>query len=108
MYWHFAGFGVNALTNPEQVEHLGITPLEAMAARTIPFCYNEGGPRELIESGKNGFLFKSSEELLKHTSYFLSSPSLQSQMGDNAYQFANKSFRYNQFADHVKKIFHII
>lgn len=107
MYWHFAGFGVDALTNPEQVEHLGMTPLEAMASRTVPFCYSEGGPRELIESGKNGFLFKSSEELLKQTSYFLSSPSLQSQMGDTAYQFANKSFRYNQFADHVKKIFHI-
>lgn len=108
MYWHFAGFGVDAHTHPEQVEHLGMTPLEAMASRTVPFCFNAGGPRELIESGKNGFLFNSAEELLQQTSYFLNTPTLQSQVSESAYQFAHRLFRYNQFAHHVKKIFHIV
>ena len=108
MYWHFTGLGVDANFHPEQVEHLGMTPLEAMASRTVPFCFNAGGPRELIESGKNGFLFNSPEELLRQASYFLNTPSIQSQVGDAAYQFVNRSFRYDQFTHHVKKIFHII
>lgn len=107
MYWHFTGFGVDAISHPEQVEHLGMTPLEAMASRTIPFCFNAGGPRELIENGKNGFLFNSPEELLQQTSYFLNTPSLQSQMGESAYHFALKSFHYSKFTSHVKNIFHI-
>ncbi len=107
MYWHFTGFGVDSLTTPEQVEHLGMTPLEAMASRTIPFCFNAGGPKEIIENGKNGFLFSSQEELLRQTSYFLNTPSLQSQMAQSAYQFAFRSFRYETFAAHVRTIFHI-
>lgn len=108
MYWHFTGFGVDSQSHPEQTEHLGMTPLEAMASRTVPFCFNAGGPRELIENGKNGFLFNSPEELLQQTSYFLNTPTLQSRLSESAYQFVNRSFRYNQFARHIKKIFNII
>jgi glycosyltransferase involved in cell wall biosynthesis len=108
MYWHFTGFGVDAAAHPEQVEHLGMTPLESMASRTVPFCFNAGGPRELIESGKNGFLFNSSEELLQQASYFLNSPTLQSQVGGAAYQFVSRSFQYDAFTFNVKKIFKII
>ncbi len=93
MYWHFTGFGVDAAAHPEQVEHLGMTPIEAMASRTVPFCFNAGGPKEIIESGKNGFLFRSSDELLKQASYFLNSPLLQAQMGDTAHQFAHRQSR---------------
>jgi glycosyltransferase involved in cell wall biosynthesis len=107
MYWHFTGFGVDPQTHPEQVEHLGMTPLEAMASRTVPFCFNAGGPRELIESGKNGFLFNSPEELLRQTSYFLNSPSQQSHISESAYQFAYKSFGFDHFTKNVKKIFQI-
>jgi len=107
LYWHFTGFGVDAEAHPEQVEHLGMTPLEAMASRTVPFCFNAGGPRELVENGKNGFLFNSNEELLQQTSYFLNTPNLQTQMREATYHFAHKSFSYNQFTKNVKKIFHI-
>lgn len=64
-YWHFAGLGVNEREHPEQVEHLGITPLEAMAAGCVVFCFKAGGPREIIEQGKNGFLFTSEDELVQ-------------------------------------------
>lgn len=107
MYWHFTGFGIDASAHPEQVEHLGMTPLEAMASRTVPFCFNAGGPRELIESGKNGFLFHSEEELLRQASYFLNTPTLQQRMGETVYRFAEKSFHYDKFTTNVKKIFKI-
>lgn len=63
-YWHFAGLGVKEHEHPEQVEHLGITPLEAMAAGAVVFCFRAGGPREIIEQGKNGFLFTSEDDLI--------------------------------------------
>ncbi len=107
LYWHFTGFGVDTHTHPEQVEHLGMTPLEAMASRAVPFCFNAGGPRELIENGKNGFLFSSEKELLQQAFYFLNTPSLQEQMREAAYHFALKSFHFDRFTAHVRKIFHI-
>ncbi len=107
LYWHFTGFGVDQHSHPEQVEHLGMTPLEAMASRTVPFCFNAGGPRELIENGKNGFLFSTPEGLLQQTAYFLTTPSLQTHMRESAYQFTNKFFRYTVFSNHVMKIFDI-
>lgn len=107
LYWHFTGFGIDAHTYPEQVEHLGMTPLEAMASRTVPFCYNAGGPRELIENGKNGFLFNNEEELLSQTNHFLNNPPLQHKMQEAAYHFALKSFHFDTFTSHVKKIFRI-
>jgi len=107
-YWHFAGFEVDPLAHPDQVEHLGMTPLEAMASRTIPFCYNAGGPREIISNGKNGFLFKSENELLQEMEYMFNSPSLQATIRESAYQFAHRSFRYTVFTQHVRKLFSII
>ncbi|MBI4004991.1 glycosyltransferase family 4 protein, partial [Candidatus Roizmanbacteria bacterium] len=47
-YWHFAGYGVEEQKHPEAVEHLGITPLEAMACGCVVFCFNAGGPKEII------------------------------------------------------------
>ncbi|MFZ2206699.1 MAG: glycosyltransferase family 4 protein [Microgenomates group bacterium] len=106
-YWHFTGLDIDPVTHPYQVEHLGITPLEAMASRAIPFCYNAGGPREIIDSGKNGFLFKSEYELLQQMNYVINSSVLQTHLRESAYQFVHKSFRYNTFAHHVRKLFSI-
>lgn len=62
-YLHFAGWQVNESAHPERTEHLGITPLEAMAYGSIPFCYKSGGIREVVNDGENGFTFRSLEEL---------------------------------------------
>lgn len=107
VYWHFTGSGVNEKEHPEQVEHLGMTPLEAMASRTIPFCFNAGGPREIIDHRGNGFLFSSSQELLREMNYFLSSPSLQRTMQEKAFTFAQKTFSKTVFDRHVRSIFSI-
>ena len=58
IYWHGAGFGIEENQNPQQVEHLGITPLEAMAAGCVVFAHESGGPKELIKDDKNGFLYR--------------------------------------------------
>jgi len=64
LYWHAAGFGE---TNPERMEHFGITTVEAMASGAIPIAFDGGGQSEIIHDGKDGFLWKTKEELIKKT-----------------------------------------
>src|SRR3989344_9204611 len=80
IYIHVTGFGVDENKNPEQVEHLGIAPLEAMASGCLTFCYNAGGLKEIVSDGSTGFLFNSQEELMAKLSSILSNTTLQSQI----------------------------
>lgn len=65
IYWHAAGFGE---TDPQRMEHFGITTIEAMASGCVPIVFNGGGQTEIIgKSGINGFLWKTQKELLDST-----------------------------------------
>jgi glycosyltransferase involved in cell wall biosynthesis len=67
MFWSAAGYGVNESQNPVGVEHFGITVVEAMAAKAVPLVHARGGPKEIIEDGKTGFLWNKKSELLKNS-----------------------------------------
>lgn len=105
-YWHFTGYGIDEETEPEKVEHLGITPLEAMAAGCTVFCYNAGGPKELIKDGDNGFLFDSVDELIEKISTL--SESHRNQIIKNAQSFVTASFSYSHFKKKVLQLFSTI
>lgn len=49
-YWHMTGITMPEI--PGAQEHLGLTPLEAMACGAVPICYKSGGPLETIEHGR--------------------------------------------------------
>lgn len=102
-YWHFTGYNVDEEIEPEKVEHLGITPLEAMAAGCTVFCYNAGGPKEIIKDGENGFLFSSIDNLIEKMTHL----SLQhkDQLTKNAQQFINITFSYIHFKKKVLQQF---
>jgi len=104
IYIHMAGYGVDENKNPEQVEHLGIAPLEAMASGCLTFCFNAGGPKEIITEGKNGFLFNTQEELVKKMSSILSNETIQTQVKKRARQFVIDNFSYEVFKKRVKEI----
>ena len=103
-YWHFAGFGINDITHPELVEHFGITPIEAMAMRAIPFCFNAGGPKELIADGVNGFLFNSETELIEKMGVIMGDDKKQTEIAQNAHNFAQKNFSYDIYKQNLKKL----
>ena len=67
IFWHAAGMGEDEDKNPEKFEHFGITTVEAMASGCICVVINKGGQPEIIEDGKNGFLFGSWKELKDKT-----------------------------------------
>ena len=62
VYWHAAGFGE---TNPQNFEHFGISTVEAMASGTIPVVFDGGGQSEIIRNGIDGYLWKTTDEMIK-------------------------------------------
>jgi len=77
LYWHGAGFGE---TDPQLMEHFGIATVEAMASGCIPIVYNAGGQPEIIDQGKNGFLWNTKEECLDLTNTVIHSSKLQKEL----------------------------
>lgn len=51
IYWHGTGMGVDAKTNPERLEHFGISVIEAMSFGCVPVVHQSGGPLSIL--GKN-------------------------------------------------------
>lgn len=102
-FWHFAGYGVDETKHPEMVEHLGMTPLEAMATGTIPFCYRAGGPKEIITDGENGFLFKTQAEILLKTTKMIQNNSFYDNVVKNGQKYIKKYFSYEVFEKKVKE-----
>lgn len=103
-YWHFAGYEVDESIHPEQVEHLGMTPLEAMAMGCIVFCYRAGGPKETIQDGKTGFLFDSQEELQKNM-LLLNNDELRQTIMSEAKLYVSQHFSYPVFRSRVMEVF---
>lgn len=105
LYWHFAGYGVNEDKNPEQVEHLGITPLEAMARGCVVFNVRAGGAKETIEPGWNGFLFSHIDELESHMQIILTNTKKREEkIRTNALSFVQQNFSYSVFAKRVRNV----
>lgn len=67
-YWHAAGFGE---TNPVNMEHFGITTVEAMSAAAVPLVYEAGGQVEIVSDGIHGVYWKSMDELIEKTSLLI-------------------------------------
>lgn len=82
IYWHAAGFGE---TDPQRMEHFGITTIEAMASGCIPIVFAAGGQPEIIgKNGQNGFLWNTTNELLDMTKRILKDDALTKRMRKNA------------------------
>jgi glycosyltransferase involved in cell wall biosynthesis len=103
-YWHTAGIDINIDHSPEKVEHLGITPLEAMASGAIVFGYNAGGLKEIIEHGKTGYLFMSEEQLINNMVEVENKPEDQLMITKNGQEFVKNTFSYETFKQRVEEI----
>jgi GT2 family glycosyltransferase len=67
IYWHATGLNENLADKPEMAEHFGMTTIEAMSFGCIPVVINGGGQPEIVESGRNGYLFNNAKDLLNIT-----------------------------------------
>ena len=98
IYWHASGYGEDEKQDPVKFEHFGITTVEAMAAGCVPIVIGKGGQPEIVEHGKNGFLWQSLEELQNLTIQLIRDPSLRNSMAVTATQ---DSKRYGKIHFHT-------
>lgn len=102
-YWHFAGYGVDEKKNPESVEHLGITPLEAMASGCLTFCFAAGGPKETIIDGKTGFLFNDEKKLLEKMQFIEKNQDLKRKIITTGAKHVKENYNYQVFRNKILK-----
>ncbi len=100
IYWHAAGYGEK---DPIKMEHFGISTVEAMAAGCVPVVINKGGQMEIVENGKNGFLWNQLEELEERTILLVKNGQLWSQLSKNAH-LASQKFSKIRFRNEIIKL----
>ncbi|MDO8621147.1 MAG: glycosyltransferase family 4 protein [Candidatus Levybacteria bacterium] len=103
IYWHATGFGENLEKYPERAEHFGISTVEAMGAGVVPVVINAGGQKEIVENGKNGFLWDTSEELITKTELLSKDLKLWETMSKASVEKASK-FSGNRFKEELEMI----
>ncbi len=104
IYWHASGFGEDLKKNPERAEHFGISTVEAMSARSIPVVINAGGQREIVENGKNGYLWDNQDQLIGLTNKLMRDDKLREKMAKEASVKA-KEFSNEIFCQNIREIF---
>ncbi len=72
IFWHAMGYAVDEEKNPLDLEHFGITTVEAMAAGAIPVVIDRGGQKEIVDQGVNGFRWRTLDELGSFTKVLIS------------------------------------
>lgn len=93
IYWHGSGYGE---TDPRWMEHFGITTVEAMSAGAVPVVYDGGGQPEIVKDGENGFLWRTTRELLEKTDGIITNKNLAETLRKNAIR-TSKQFSVSRF-----------
>ena len=96
LFWHGTGLGKEEPAEAQQMEHFGIAVVEAMRAGAVPLCYYRGGPREIVEHGQSGFLYRDIEELKTFTLALVAREAFQNSMRARARERAAQ-FTRNEF-----------
>ncbi len=103
IYWHASGFGEDVTVNPVRFEHFGITTVEAMASGAVPVVINKGGQPEIINHGKNGYLWDDIEHLKKYTYSLMEDPQLFDRLSKQA-QADSKKYSTEAFENSLKEL----
>jgi glycosyltransferase involved in cell wall biosynthesis len=103
IYWHATGYACDHEREPSKQEHFGMSIVEAMSAGAVPLVYNGGGPREIIESGVNGFLWSDPDELTAQTRRLLEDSMLRETMAGRAVTDSRR-FGVQEFLDRMDAV----
>lgn len=61
--WQFTGSHLKVGVTPQHCEHLGLVAMDSMCYGALPMVYERSGVGYMIEHGKSGFVFGSTDEL---------------------------------------------
>lgn len=84
-------------------EDFGLVPLEAFASSKPCIAVNEGGPKETIIDGVDGFLINNSDELAQKMEFLINNESVAYEMGKNGLDKVKKKFSWKAFFDRFEK-----
>jgi len=101
LFWHVCGLTHD---DPSEVEHFGMTTVEAMQNGLVPVVYDGGGLREIVDHGLNGFRVRSTAELLDVTVRLVRDPRLVGRLSAAAAEKA-KEYSRAKFEDRVRSFF---
>lgn len=100
VYWHSAGFGES---DPKNMEHFGISTVEAMAAGCVPVVIKAGGQPEIVEDGRSGFLWDNQDELISLTKKLINDQKLWTKLSKNAIS-RSRLFSKEKFDSNILEI----
>ncbi len=103
IYWHAAGFGVDENICPEQTEHFGMAPVEAMASGSVPIVVAKGGLTEIVDDGIDGYLWSTISELVTKTNNLIHDPILIKQLSLKAIE-KSQLFTKEKFASKLLEL----
>lgn len=103
IFWSASGYGVDEEKDPEKTEHFGITLVESMSAGCVPIVYSAGGHKEIVEDSKNGFLWKTKEDLISITAKVIAEKGLLQKISSETIS-RSKNFDYESFKKQVLQI----
>lgn len=106
IYWHATGYGTDEQTNPQAMEHFGISTIEAMAAAAVPVVIKKGGQTEIVNHAIDGLLWENQSQLIEQTLSLIRDEKLRIRLARGAQNRA-KDFSLNKFCQTTKKIFNL-
>ncbi|SLM19230.1 putative Glycosyl transferase group 1 [uncultured spirochete] len=89
IFWHAMGLATDENSCPIEVEHFGITTVEAMSAGAVPVVIDKGGQREVVDDGINGFRWRTLDELGNVTQKLIADPALRRALAVSAVEKSN-------------------
>ena len=101
IFWHLCGLGE---TEPQRIEHFGMTTVEAMQNSCVPVAFNGGGQREIVESGRSGYLVDTSAALERATLRLIRHPRLLRRLAGAARR-RSRAFSVGVFRKAVVELF---
>lgn len=104
IFWSASGLGVDSQRDPQQVEHFGMSVVEAMSAQCVPVVADRGGHKEIIQNNKNGLLWDTTATLQKLTMELIKDERRRIKLAKEA-QKTSKKFSIAEFQKNILKVF---
>lgn len=106
IFWHAAGFGIDETKHPKQVEHFGMSTLEAMAYGSIPIVIKKGGLKEMVTENENGFFFEEPDQLIQKTNQVIKANTKEKHAWRLAAHEKAQDFSLTRFCDTLEEMIH--
>ena len=101
LFWHLCGL---THRDPSEIEHFGMTTVEAMQNKVVPIVYDGGGLREIVDHGIDGFRVRSKAELFNHTLKLCQDDEHVRKLSENA-QKKSQDFLRSKFEERIQGVF---